>query len=184
MFSVRDKIVERRPISTRRTLKSSREHLLDCCIWLGRRCTMSCSPGSAHHIAIIVDSYIYYGSFLANDSKDPEEGCLSEFTQGYLLSSLQPGWQPGVLTTMVECGECIGGCMAFLPWGHIVEALSSDLQDPGGFLREENQCLKDAEDWAKQLRVGMLQRAERMTQQRSGDWKRQSSGSLNFSDPV
>lgn len=59
------------------------------------------SPGSTNHIMIIMDSYIYYDSFLTNGSKDLEEGMLLEFTQGCHLALLQPEWQLSALMIMV-----------------------------------------------------------------------------------
>lgn len=65
-FSVRDRIVKIKPVSAWGTLSSSREHL-------GWRCTTLCSPGSANRCRIMADLWVYYGSFLAKDSKDLEE---------------------------------------------------------------------------------------------------------------
>lgn len=59
------------------------------------------SPGSANHIMIIRNSYIYYDSFLANGSKDLEEG---------MPFRIHAGMPPGLAATWVtaECPDDYG----------------------------------------------------------------------------
>lgn len=70
------------------------------------------SAGSASHVS---DSHIYYGSFLANDHKDLEEGLPFSIRTGMPSGLAATCGQPGAPATMVEYGECYGGCTGFLP---------------------------------------------------------------------
>lgn len=101
MFSVRDQVVKIRPVSARGTLSSNREHQITASGWAG---------GAPHHVLQEVpgtagSSWIrgfIMAAFWQMTVRILRKGCPLEFTQGYLLSSLRPGWQPGVLTTMVD----------------------------------------------------------------------------------
>lgn len=152
----------------------------DCIRWVGSapQNSTECQPHHHHH------GFIYLLWQFSGKWQDLRKGCPSSSHRDTIwpccrLGDSQVHWWLLHITESAVVDVCIPAIRAYKRGTWLI------LEDPEGFLKEGSQFLRDTQDWARQLRVGRLHQAERITQEGSETGEsRNSSRSLKFSGPV